>query len=186
MDPLDAVALVARSRREQLLAIHHRRLSREDLEDCYSQATLELLVGIRRGGHFYSRSHIANVLEQRLISRVRDRHRAVNGRSPIESAIAGALSLLECEASGIQIPDARVDLERLVIQRELLRQVAALFAELSPDQRLVLSSQLEQKLDCAEFCRLHDWSTEKYRKVAQRARIRLGRLLAQGNRVKET
>ena len=29
-----------------------------------------------------------------------------------------------------------------------------------------------------EFCRRYNWSTEKYRKVAQRARARLRRLMA--------
>ena len=42
-DPAEEVALVARARRELLLRAHRHRLRREDLEDCYSQATLELL-----------------------------------------------------------------------------------------------------------------------------------------------
>jgi hypothetical protein len=97
LDPVDAVALVARSRREQLLAVHRHRLSREDLEDCYSQATLELLTRAKRGGEFAGRAHIANALDQRLLSRIHDRRRALSGRSPIEAAIATARPLQGCE-----------------------------------------------------------------------------------------
>jgi hypothetical protein len=32
-------------------------------------------------------------------------------------------------------------------------------------------------MNCAEFCHVHGWSSEKYRKVAQRARTRLMQLL---------
>jgi hypothetical protein len=46
------VAKVASARRELLLAVHRFRLRREDLEDCYSQATLELLVASRSGKRF--------------------------------------------------------------------------------------------------------------------------------------
>jgi DNA-directed RNA polymerase specialized sigma24 family protein len=176
LDSLDAVALVAGAHREHLLAVHRRRLPRADLEDCYSQATLELLARVRRGASFSSRSHIAHTLEQRLVSRVHDRRRALSGRSPIEFAIATALPLSECDAGGIEIQDQRADVERLVLQREHLSRIAAAIPVLSPDQRLVLTSQLGQTFDCAEFCRTHGWTAGKYRKVAQRARARLMRL----------
>ena len=52
VDPAEEVAIVARARRELLLRAHRFRLRREDLEDCYSQATLELVVRARRGGVF--------------------------------------------------------------------------------------------------------------------------------------
>ncbi len=169
---------MSRSRREKLLAIHRRRLSREDLEDCYSQATLELLVRAERGEAFAGNTHIANALEQRLLSRVYDRRRALNGRSPIETAIARAMPLAGCEDVGIEIPDGRADVERLTMLRHELRRIGELSHELSSDQRLVLSSQLGGEGGCAEFCRTHGWSAEKYRKVAQRARGRLARLLS--------
>ncbi len=54
VDPAEEVALVARARRELLLRVHGHRLRKEDLEDCYSQATLELLAHARRGGRFFS------------------------------------------------------------------------------------------------------------------------------------
>lgn len=176
-DPAETVALVARSRRELLLAAHRHRLSREDLEDCYSQATLELLTRARRGGAFASRAHIANALEQRLLSRAHDRRRALSGRSPMEAAIASALPLTLSEGGAVEIVDRRADVERLVLLRHELRLIGRIAHELSRDQRLVLASQLSCERDCSEFCRTHGWSAEKYRKVAQRARARLARLL---------
>ena len=59
-----------------------------------------------------------------------------------------------------------------------LRRVETLMRELTPDQRLVLISQVALGMPRAEFCRRYGWSPEKYRKVAQRARARLGRLMA--------
>lgn len=58
------VARVATARRERLLRIHAFRLRREDLEDCYSQATLELVLRARRDGAFSSSRHLANALAQ--------------------------------------------------------------------------------------------------------------------------
>jgi hypothetical protein len=177
LDPADAVALVVRSRRELLFAAHRHRLTHEDLEDCYSQATLELLNRATRREAFSSYAHIANALEQRLLSRIHDRRRALSGRSPIEAAIATALPLAACEAGEIDIPDARADVEHLTLLRHDLRRISEVSRELSRDQRLVLASQLSCESDRGEFCRAHGWSAEKYRKVAQRARARLTRLL---------
>jgi hypothetical protein len=178
LDPGEAVALVARSRRELLLASHRRRLGREDLEDCYSQATLELLTRAGRGEAFAGRSHIANALEQKFLSRIHDRRRALSGRSPIQAALAGSLALVAGACGGVDVADARADVERLTFLRHDLRRIARLSHELSSDQRLVLASELSSEASCAEFCRKHGWSTDKYRKVSQRARTRLLRLLA--------
>jgi hypothetical protein len=52
LDPAEEVAIVACARRELLLRVHRHRLRREDLEDCYSQATLELVTHARSGGGF--------------------------------------------------------------------------------------------------------------------------------------
>jgi DNA-directed RNA polymerase specialized sigma24 family protein len=161
-----------------LLAVHRRRLTREDLEDCYSQATLELLMRAERGEAFSSNAHIANALEQRLLSRVHDRRRALSGRSPIEAALADALPIVDCERGRAQIADARADVERIAMLRHDLRRIGEISAELSHDQRLVLASQLAGDMKCDEFCHTHGWSAEKYRKVAQRARKRLAQLLA--------
>ncbi|HTA98084.1 MAG TPA: hypothetical protein VK730_10640 [Solirubrobacteraceae bacterium] len=178
LDPSETVALVARSRCELLLACHRRRLGREDLEDCYSQATLELLTRARRGEGFADAVHIANALEQKFLSRIHDRRRALNGRSPIQAALAGSLPLAGGACGGVDVADARADVERLTFLRHDLRCIARLSHQLSGDQRLVLASELSGEPGCAEFCLEHGWSRDKYRKVAQRARARLLRLLA--------
>src|SRR5438874_5437993 len=46
-DPAEQLALVARSKRDVLLGANGLRLRREDLEDCFSQATLELVAYVR-------------------------------------------------------------------------------------------------------------------------------------------
>ena len=58
--PLEEVARVAHAKREVLLRAYRHLLRREDLEDCYSQATLELLAYARRGGTFADASHLGN------------------------------------------------------------------------------------------------------------------------------
>jgi DNA-directed RNA polymerase specialized sigma24 family protein len=179
LEPAEAVALVACSGRERLLAIHQRRLAHEDLEDCYSQATLELLNRARHGEAFASYAHIANALQQRLLSRIHDRRRALSGRSPIEAAIATAVPFADCENGGVEIADVRANVERLALVRHDLQRIGQAARQLSADQRLVLASQLSGDIDCGEFCRIHGWSRAKYRKVAQRARARLIRLLGE-------
>lgn len=168
---------MAREQRERLLARHARRLAREELEDCYSQATLELLARVGRRAPFVSSTHIANALEQRLISRVCDHYRAIGGRSPIEAAFAGALSLGVGERECHGLIDWRSDVERTALLREELRRIARLSRELTSDQRLLLASHLSCPRTPAQFCAEHGWSLEKYRKVGQRARASLRRLL---------
>jgi len=161
------------------LRTNRHRLRREDLEDCYSQATLELLAHVRAGGRYASRAHLANALELRFSSRVQDRRRALAGRSPMEAALEGALFLDATTDTGFGLVDGRADVEALVLLRHDLRRAAEMARQLTADQRLVLAAQLGPfELGCAEFCRRFGWSSEKYRKVAQRARGRLGRLMA--------
>jgi DNA-directed RNA polymerase specialized sigma24 family protein len=176
-DAAEEVALVARARRELLLRVHRHRLRMDDLEDCYSQATLELVAHARRGGRFASRLHLANTLEQRFVSRIRDRRRALSGRSPMQAALEAAMPLDCVTDEQVDIVDVRAELETLVILREDLRRVQALAQRLSDDQRLVLAAQVGQ-VSPGDFCRIHHWSLEKYRKVAQRARARLTSLMA--------
>ena len=62
---------MAHARRELLLRVHRHRLRREDLEDCYSQATLELVAQARAGGcGSPAGCTCANTLEQRFLSRI--------------------------------------------------------------------------------------------------------------------
>jgi DNA-directed RNA polymerase specialized sigma24 family protein len=175
---VEEVALVARARRELLLRAHRHRLRREDLEDCYSQATLELLADARRGTSYPSRRDVETAIERRFVSRIQDRRRALAGRSPIQAALERSLSLAVMSEQNVDVADARAELETLVFMRMDLRRVEALMRELTPDQRLILISQVALGMPRAEFCRRYGWSAEKYRKVAQRARARLGRLMA--------
>ncbi|HEX8715194.1 MAG TPA: hypothetical protein VF706_06450 [Solirubrobacteraceae bacterium] len=168
----DEVAAVACDQRELLLRAHRFRLRREDLEDCYSQATLELLAQALSGGTFASRRHIANVIELRFLSRVRDRRRALSGRSPMLAALEQAAPLDPAAESGVDVLDESAAVERLVLLREELRELERLARELTADQRLALASQLAGE-SVGAFCRRSGWSPEKYRKVGQRARLRL-------------
>jgi hypothetical protein len=173
---VDEVAEVAHARRELMLRVHRFRLRAEDLEDCYAQATLELVAQAGRGRAFASRLHIANALEQRFKSRIDDRRRALSGRSPMAAAIEQSAPLLDVSGEPIELVDPRSDLEQLVSLREELRRIGRVADRLSLDQRLVLASQIAQE-GCAAFCATYGWSPEKYRKVAQRGRVRLRELL---------
>lgn len=173
-DPEEEVASVASAKRELLLRVHRHRLRREDLEDCFSQATLELLARVRHGGTFANRLHTANALELRFVSRIRDRRRALSGRSPMQSALEEAASLGVGSAE-IEIVDARACIETLVVLRDELRDIGRIARELTLDQRLALGSQLSGEA-CSAFCSRSGWSREKYRKVLQRARARLREL----------
>lgn len=177
-DPQEAVARVAAERRRRSLLSNRSRLSWEELEDCYSQATLELLARVQLRGPFSSGEHVAHALEQRFRSRIQDRHRARTGRSPGAAALAQALPLAACDTSrGAQtIVDRRADVEGIVLQREELARIARHTLALTHDQRLLLRSQIVGE-PSSSFCAEHGWSREKYRKVGQRARARLTALL---------
>jgi DNA-directed RNA polymerase specialized sigma24 family protein len=172
--------MVASAKRGMLLRVHRHRLRREDLEDCYSQATLELIAHVKAGGLFAGRQHIANALELRFVSRARDRRRALSGRSPIQAALEQAESLGTIAGEGVEVVDRGATIDAKVILREELRRLCRLVGRLSADQRLVLASQVGGE-PCAQFCSRHGWSREKYRKVAQRARARLHALVSEAD-----
>jgi hypothetical protein len=134
-----------------LLRAYRHLLRQEDLEDCYSQATLELLAHARRGGRFVGARHVSNTLELRFESRIRDLRRALGGRSPIQAALGTALPLGAAEEPEVAIIDRRADVEQLVLLRNDLRRVQESARELSDDQRLVLASQLVG-IRCGQFC----------------------------------
>ncbi len=167
---------MARAKRDLLLRVNHFRLRREDLEDCYSQATLELLAHVRNGGVFADRRHMGNALELRFLSRVRDRRRALGGRSPMQAALESATSLGAVGEADVEFVDERAAVETLVMLRDDLRGIGRFARLLTTDQRLALGSQLSGE-SCSAFCARSGWSPEKYRKVAQRARARLRRLM---------
>ncbi len=169
---------MAQARRDLLLRAHRFRLRKEDLEDCYSQATLELIGHVHRGARFAGRTHLARVLEQRFVSRIHDRRRAISGRSSTQTALEQAAALAATPGEGqLDIADWRPSVEQQVIVRQELRAIREVVPSLSADQRLVLTNLLDG-LGPGEFCARHEWSSAKYRKVAQRARARLRELIA--------
>ncbi len=177
-DPTEEVALVAQAARARLLSVHRHRLSFQDLEDCYSQATVELLAQARRGElRFSSRAHLRNTLELRFASRIVDRRRALSGRSPSQAILDGALSLGGVGEREVEIADRSADVERRMLLRLQLRSVERAAQLLSADQRLVLACQIGLQMGAQEFCATFGWTLEKHRKVAQRARARLRALL---------
>jgi RNA polymerase sigma factor (sigma-70 family) len=184
-DPAETVGKVLAEKRDVLLRVHRHRLQREDLEDCLSQAALEL-IGRVRGNDLHDERHIANALEQKFLSRVMDRQRAVGGRSAIVAATHDALRLDVGHADGedrqLDIAGPDGDPSDAVVSREELERLHEVAAELTADQRLVLACQVSLGMECAEFCERFGWSAEKFRKVAQRARARLRTLVAEYER----
>ena len=169
---------MAAARRPLLLRVHGHRLRREDLEDCYSQSVLEMVLAVRRGRVFSSRLHLERAIEQRLLSRIHDRRRALSGRSPLQAALEQAEELDWGEQSSAAVIDRRAQPDTIVMLRQELDRIQILAEQLTQEQRLVLATQVGLGMGCAEFCLLYGWTAEKYRKVAQRARARLRRLLA--------
>lgn len=169
-EAVDAVARVAIARRPRLLRAYRRHLCVEDLEDTYSQATLELIARAQRDGAFASESHISHSLEQKFESRVIDRVRALSGRSPREALRAPRVDVDEIDPTVDEERDAL--LEAVAARQELarLREVAD---ELTDNERLVLACQIGLGMQSAEFCARFGWSAEKYKKTAQRGRARL-------------
>ena len=185
-DPAELVARVSAAKRDVLLRVHRHRLGFEDLEDCFSQATLELVTRARtRARAFVSEAHIANALEQRFLSRISDRRRAVSGRSPIQAATHAALRPARRPGGRTArrhrsppSPTRRPMWPAALADRDDVRRLRELADELTADQRLVLACQVALDMDCQEFCARFGWSAEKFRKVAQRARARLRVLVA--------
>ncbi len=163
---------MAAARRARLLRIYRRRLRFEDLEDCFSQAVLELISRARREP-FESPLHVEHAIELRFKSRIEDRRRAIEGRSAIEAAMAHAVPVDGPGPGDPELEDRAAGVERVVFARNEVRRQREVIADLTRDQQLVLASEVLVDMEPAEFCARHDWSIEKYRKVAQRARQKL-------------
>jgi DNA-directed RNA polymerase specialized sigma24 family protein len=175
-DPAELVATVAMVKRAVLMHVNRHRLRVEDLEDCYSQAVLELIAHVRSGGAFADERHAACALELRFGSRITDRCRALAGRSPMQAALETSLSLAD-DDDGPSVIDRRADTEQAVIVREELRRVRRAVPGLTSDQRLALAVELDRSgVSPADFCASYGWSPEKFRKVSQRGRARLAAL----------
>jgi DNA-directed RNA polymerase specialized sigma24 family protein len=181
-DPAEQLASLLRDRRAPLLRAYRRWLRREDLEDCYSQATLELLVQLRRqGGQLGEEGRMSAVdaarqIERRFHARILDRRRALDGRSPTQAAHERALAL-SAAAPSAELADARGGVEEQVLRRQEVLDLLAAVHTLPPDQRLLVAALLSLPLGEVDFCRRVGWTRAKYRKVAQRARAQLRRLL---------
>lgn len=175
--PVEEVALVAHAARQLLLRAYGGWLRFDDLEDCYSQAVLELLAQARRGQlRCASRRGVRAMLELRFASRIRDRRRALNGRSPHQALLDSALVHGGgCGGPAAEVADPRADVERRALLRFELRSVQLAARRLSPDQRLVLACQVGAQMGANEVCATFGWSREKHRKLAQRARAQLRR-----------
>jgi DNA-directed RNA polymerase specialized sigma24 family protein len=173
-DQIDLIAIAAATNWQRLLRIHHHRLPPADLEDCLSQALLELLIAAeQRRTRFADRAAALTALDRRFQSRIIDRHRAQTGRSPITTALHHARPL---ETITDTTAGAAGDPLQRVLDRETLSRVARAVGELTPDQRLALLAQLHGERP-SEFCARHTWSAAKHRKTLQRARARLRLLL---------
>jgi DNA-directed RNA polymerase specialized sigma24 family protein len=176
LDVAEQVALVARARGEWLLHTHRHRLRREELEDCLSQTALELIAGARAGRSYVSTFHLANVFEQRFLSRVTDRRRALSGRSPLETALEYATPI-ELGPDKPAIPDRRLGVEETVVLRLELDRLSKLATRLTLDQRTAIACQVALQMKRGEFCGHFGWSPEKYRKVLRRGRSQLRSML---------
>jgi hypothetical protein len=164
----DLIAREAMALRARTIRVHRGRAGREDLEDFYSQAVLELLARAKRDPTLSTAPHVRNALRQKFEDRLRDHQRAAAGRSPATHARvhASPLDLVE------QLLGSDRDAVTELIERETLRELCAAVLRLTLDQRLALASQLNDEAPCDCAARL-GWTLEKYRKVAQRARARL-------------
>src|SRR5882724_11189291 len=129
-DPADRVAVVAQAKRELLLSVNRAKLPREELEDCFAQATLELVVRARRAP-FESDAHAANALEQKFASRITDRVRAISGRSPMAAILRAAASLDgDGDGESLVVVDRSARVEQQALARHELRALRELAAEL--------------------------------------------------------
>jgi hypothetical protein len=162
------LAKQAESLRRPLLAIHHDAARREDLEDLYAQAVLELLLRVRRDPALHEPAHIANALRLKFKSRIADHQRAVAGRSPIASAIARAAPIDSTGAPGL---GRAPDLEQQVLVREAARELLLALAELPAAHReaVLVSANARGELDETE--RKRSWRA----RTALRVRLGIGR-----------
>jgi RNA polymerase sigma factor (sigma-70 family) len=176
VDPAEHVATVLMAKRDVLLRAYRGRLPHEDLEDCLSQAAMELVTRARSGG-LNGQQHIANALEQKFASRIIDRQRSSAVRRTATSAIDDAPHADDAPEFELAAPHGEPS--EAAARRAELQRIQEVAAELTEDQRLVLACQVSLGMDANEFCERFGWSPEKFRKVAQRARARLRTLLGE-------
>jgi len=157
------IAAVALRKRSGLLRAYRGMLRVEDLEECISQAVLELLLRARSGRPFASPLHVCHALEQKVRSRVTDRLRAYSGRSPLLAALERAQPLEPATALAGLI-DPRPAVEEQVFHRELLERVVETLPALTVGQRAALAAALSGDGPA------EGRSRERERKLCERAR----------------
>lgn len=173
-DPAGLVAEVAAGKRAVLLGSYEGRLEREELEDCLSQATFELIRGVRAGRCFEGAEHVANALELRFRSRIVDQYRARSARP--------AVVALDREGEeGLVLEDPAPRFERGVEARFELARLRELVGELSADEQRVLALQAAG-VPRGEICARLGWKLERYRSTARRATQKLSCLVAATDR----
>lgn len=175
----ERLARALAAQRARLLRRHAHRLRREDLDECLSQAALELVPRARREDAD-SEWRPALALEQRFLSRVIDRRRALAGRSQrgsIARAATGAGDAGLDEALGIA--DGRPAIDEQVVQRDELRRLLEVIEDLSDDQRLLAIHRLFGDGGPEALRRRQRWSVAKYEKTSSRARAALLALRAE-------
>ncbi len=173
-DPARLVAEVAAEKWAVLLGSYEGRLEREELEDCLSQATLELIRGVRAGRCFEGAEHVANALELRFRSRIVDQYRARSARP--------AVVALDREGEeGFVLEDPAPRFEREVEARVELARLRELVGELSADEQRVLALQAAG-VSRGEICARLGWKLERYRSTARRATNKLSGLVAATDR----
>jgi hypothetical protein len=158
---------VARKRAGLILA-YRTKLREEEVEECISQAVVELLARARRGAGFASPLHASRALEQKVRSRVIDRLRAFSGRSPLLAELARSRSRDQTDRVGERLADPRLGVEELVCLRQLLGLIPEAARELTVSQRTALALEVAGVPAVA-----WGWSPGKRRKLCARGRIKL-------------
>src|SRR3954470_10680864 len=180
-DNEDAERQLARAlaaQRARLLRRHAHRLDREDLEECLAQAALEL-VPRARGEADGTAWRPALAVEQRVLSRASDPRRALAGRSPREHIFRAAIARHDANLDeALEIADPGGSVDEQVVQRDELRRLLELVADLTEDQRLVAIHRLGGG-DPGALRLRQRWSVAKYEKVASRATAQLRMLRAE-------
>ena len=165
------IARVIAAKRDTLLRVYRHRLSDEDLQDCFSQATLELVARARAGRPFASDLHAARALEQKFASRITDEYRSSHGRSAARTAQREARGL---DTVSDEIASYTEDTATIAERRDEAKGLLAALARLSERDRTLLLGRL-RGLPPALIAAQHGLTIETYRKATQRATARLAR-----------
>ena len=132
---------MACAKRELLLRVHRHRLRREDLEDCYSQASLELIAHARDGGAFASaRARRERARAALSLAHQRSRRGAQRAQPDAGRARARRRRSSRAGDGGVDVvDDARVGRGARARARRAARDRARRARRSRADQRLVIA-----------------------------------------------